>query len=454
MPRASTQNARPALRRLPTRPSRMVQAVVSRLLPLLFRSQGLELSHRDAAEALAKAFAAQQSGGCNLLIAFRHPSTRDPVVMADMFWNGIPRAARRLKLQLPRPIQLRFLYDRGIPIWAGPVIGWLLQRSGGIAIHRGRLDRPALAQARGALAQGRYPLVVAPEGATNNLSGEMAPLEPGVAQLAFWAAEDLEKANDERPLVVLPIGIHYSWRHPNWIALEARLACLERHLGISSPDAGPDNPETSSRDRLIQIGMNLLKALEQLERLKPDPAQTFSERIDAYRRHGLAKAETHFGLRAVGNLQERCRRIEQAAWDRIYREGVDQLPPLERSLADWEAREADLQLTRMRLVEHFTSVSGHYISDRPDFDRFAEMLLLVEEAIGWIEDKPWKGQPSLGPQRVEVQLGRALPVRPRLNQYRSNRREAMQRFMQDLEQALVALMPDVSRATTTDAEEL
>ena len=138
---------------------------------------------------------------------------------------------------------------------------------------------------------------------------------------------------------------------------------------------------------------------------------------------------------------ERCRRIEQAAWDRIYREGVDQLPPLERSLADWEAREADLQLTRMRLVEHFTSVSGHYISDRDDFDRFAEMLLLVEEAICWIEDKPRKGKPSLGPHRVGVQLGRALPGRPRLNQYRSNRREAMQVFMKDLEQALGGLMP-------------
>ena len=78
----------------------MVQAVVSRLLPLLFRSQGLELSHRDAAEGLARAFAAQQSGARNLLIAFRHPSTRDPVVMADLFWNGIPLAARRLKLKL------------------------------------------------------------------------------------------------------------------------------------------------------------------------------------------------------------------------------------------------------------------------------------------------------------------------------------------------------------------
>ena len=449
MPRASTQNARPALRRLPTRPSRMVQAVVSRLLPLLFRSQGLELRHRDAADGLARAFAAQQSGACNLLIAFRHPSTRDPVVMADLLWNGIPQAARRLKLQLPCPIQLRFLYDRGIPIWAGPLIGWLLQRSGGIAIHRGRLDRPALAQARGALAQGRYPLVVAPEGATNNLSGEMAPLEPGVAQLAFWAAEDLDKAGDERQLEVLPVGIHYSWRKHNWNALDARLDALERHLGISSPSAGAGDGDTSRRDRLIQIGMNLLKALEQLERLKPDPEQTFSERIGAYRLHGLAKAEAHFALRPVGNLQERCRRIEQAAWDRIYREGVDRLPPLERSLADWEAREADLQLTRMRLVEHFTSVSGHYISDRPNFDRFAEMLMLVEEAIGWIEDKPWKGQPSLGPQRVELQLGRALPVRPHLNHYRSNRREAMQLFMHDLEQALIAVMPDASQEPAT-----
>ena len=444
MPRASTQNARPALRRLPTRASRMVQAVVSRVLPLLFRSQGLEISSGDAAEGLARAFAAQQAGACNLLLAFRHPSTRDPLVLADLFWNRAPRAARQHHLQLARPIQLRFLYDRGIPIWAGPVIGWLLQRSGGIAIHRGRLDRPALAQARAALVQGRYPLVVAPEGATNNLSGEMAPLEPGVAQLAFWAAEDLEKAGDSRQLEVLPVGIQYSWRKHNWGALDARLNALERHLGIPTAATYQGNPETTRRERLIQIGMNLLKALEQLERLKPNPEKSFSERIGAYRLHGLAKAEAHFGLRAVGNLQERCRRIEQAAWDRIYRDGVDQLPPLERSLADWEAREADLQLTRMRLVEHFTSVSGHYISDRSDFDRFAEMLLLVEEAIGWIEDKPWKGQPSLGPQRVELRLGRALPVRPRLNGYLRNRRESMQLFMQDLEQALIEVMPDAA----------
>ncbi len=55
---------------------------------------------------------------------------------------------------------------------------------------------------------------------------------------------------------------------------------------------------------------------------------------------------------------------------------------------------------------------------------------------------------------MEVQLGRALPVRSRLNQYRSNCREAMQVFMQDPEQALVSQMHGTSRETTTDAGEL
>ena len=446
MPRAATQTARPALRRLPTRPSRLVQAVVRRLLPLVFRLQGLELRCGNAAEGLAHAFRAQQRGETTLLIAFRHPSTRDPVVLADLFWNRINATAERLKQPLLRPLELRFLYDRGIPIWAGPLIGWLLQRSGGIAIHRGRLDRPALAQARQVLVQGRHPLLVAPEGATNNLSGEMAPLEPGVAQLAFWGAEELAKSNDARSLQVLPLKIEYSWRQPNWTALDARLSALEQHLGLTAETNSPDtdwpdgvldgDPITHRRQRLLGIGTALMEALEQLERLQPEEGLPLARRIENYRLHGLAKAEAHFHLRAVSTLQERCRRIEQAAWDRIYREELEQLSPLDRSLADWEAREADLELTRMRLVEHFTSVSGQYVSEEPNFDRLAEMLLLLEEAIGWIEDRPWSGRPSLGPQRVEFKLEEPLLVKERLDDYRRNRRQAVKELTDELSRRL------------------
>ena len=434
VPRASIQTARPALRRLPTRPSHLVQSTLQMLLPFVFKGQRLRLSYTAAAEVLAREFAAKQQGKCNLLIAFRHPSPRDPLVLADLFWNRIPQAARRMGLPLRGPILLRFLYDRGIPLWAGPMIAWLLQRCGGIAIHRGRLDRPALKQAREALAKGQQALVVAPEGATNNLSSEMAPLEPGVAQIAFWAAEDMASIDDSRELHVVPVGIRYSWRRPDWRTLDARLIALEQHLGVDR------NPTHDRRNRLMEIGANLIGALEQLERLQSEPSRPLAERIEIYRLHGLQKAESHFGLRASGTLQERCRRIEQAAWDRIYRDNIDQLPPLERSLADWEAREADLQLTRMRLVEHFTSVSGHYLSDQRDFDRFGEMVQLVEEAIGWIEDQPWTGFPCFGPQSVELSVGEPIAVDSRLQEYRRDRRQAVQTLTGDLHDALAQLM--------------
>ena len=94
----------------------------------------------------------------------------------------------------------------------------------------------------------------------------------------------------------------------------------------------------------------------------------------------------------------------------------------------------------MRLVEHFTSVSGHYVSDQPDFDRLAEMLLLVEEAIGWIESRPWPARPSLGPQRVELSLGDPLSVESRLSDYHRNRRRAVQDLTKALEQELSTLI--------------
>ena len=94
----------------------------------------------------------------------------------------------------------------------------------------------------------------------------------------------------------------------------------------------------------------------------------------------------------------------------------------------------------MRLVEHFTSVSGHYVSDQPDFDRLAEMLLLVEEAIGWIESRPWPARPSLGPQRVELSLGDPLAVESRLPDYHRNRRRAVQDLTKALEQELSTLI--------------
>ena len=110
------------------------------------------------------------------------------------------------------------------------------------------------------------------------------------------------------------------------------------------------------------------------------------------------------------------------------------------------SREADLQLTRMRLVEHFTSVSGHYITDQPEFDRFAEMVQLVEEAIGWIEDRPWSGSPASVPNGWSS-VSAKDPVDQRRDDYRRDRRRAVQTLTLELDAELERLM----RSTGNDS---
>ncbi|MFM7676446.1 MAG: lysophospholipid acyltransferase family protein [Synechococcus sp.] len=461
MPRAAIQAAQPPLRFLPPRSSALVRRLLVPLVPLVLRLRGLRRFQVEGLEELTRLVAAQQDGRCRLLIAFRHPSTTDPLVLAQLLWSEVPRCARRLGIPLAAPVHTRFLYDRGIPLWAGPLVGWLLSRLGGIPIRRGRLDRPALAAARAVLLEGPDPLTVAPEGATNNLSGQMAPLESGVAQLAFWCTEDLAARQRQAEVLVVPLGLDYSWCQQRWGAVDRRLERLERHLGLEPPQPESGTDAGTRHRRLEVLGERLLTALETLYARRhdlaedPEPAAAereagalpLAERIQRVRQRALAVAESLFGLPARGTVQERCRRIEQAGWDRIYREDLAGLSAVERSLVDWEAQEADLRMGHMRLVEYFSSVSGTYVAEAPCFDRFAEVVQMLEQAMAWIEARPLPPRPGFGPRRVAVRLGPPLAVQERLASYRRDRRQAVQSLTEELSRTLTGLLrPDVAGA--------
>ena len=89
MPRSSIQIARPALRSLPPRPSRLVQRLLSTLLPMALRLKGLRSEPDAAADALARLISEVQDPRRSLLLAFRHPSTNDPLVLADLLWRQV-----------------------------------------------------------------------------------------------------------------------------------------------------------------------------------------------------------------------------------------------------------------------------------------------------------------------------------------------------------------------------
>ncbi len=456
MPESLTQ-AQPALEFIPPAFNPLVVRGVDWLLPHWIRwNTPLESVECAGVERLAELYRRFQAGEVRLLLAFRHPSTLDPFAMGYLLKQLVPRAARQQGISLQSPIHSHFIYDRGIPLWAGDWISWLYSRLGGIPIMRGKVDWTGLKAARDILANGAFPLMAAPEGATNGHNEIISPLEPGIAQLGFWCQEDLLKAGRTEEVLIVPIGIQYHYVDSPWTAVEKLLSQLEADCGLT---VDPSQP-LDRYQRLFRLGEHLLTRLEEFYSRfyhislptpaeagdQQSPNQRLGDRLQALLNAALQVAEQYFGITPKGTVIERCRRLEQAGWDYIFREDIRDraaLSPVERGLADRVAEEANLRMWHMRLVESFVAVTGAYVQEKPSPERFAETAILVWDALTRIKGESPYRRPVLGKQQVQMQIGEPLSVTARWPAYQTNRRAARQAvtdLTQDLQTSLQAMI--------------
>lgn len=439
------QFAQPPLEFIPPDLDRTILRVARSILPIWMRRK-TSIAKIEAVnvEQLAELYQQFQAGKIRLLLAFRHPSADDPFCLMYLVHYLLPQIARRQGLRLKSPTHAHFMYDRGIPLWAGSHIGWMYSKLGGTPIHRGKLDRIGLKSARNLLTNGQFPLMAAPEGATNGHNEIVSPLEPGIAQMAFWCLEDLQKADRAEKVVIVPIGIQYRYVKQNWKPIDQLLKSLEADTGIK--------PSTTDRYmRLYTIAEHLLTIMESfytrfyhqnlpsVETAKPNAKLAL--RLEILMNAALTVAEQYFNLQPKGNVIDRCRRLEQAAWDLIFREDLklDELPPVDRGLADRVAEEASLRIWHMRLVESFVAVTGKYVLEKPSLDRFAETTLLLWDMITRIKGGNAFKRPKLGKQSVLMTVGDPISVSDRAALYQSNRRGAKQ-AVSDLTQDLQIAM--------------
>jgi len=396
-------------------------------------------------ETLAQLYQQFQQGKIRFLIAFRHPSTHDPFAIAELLWHLVPQAAKQQNISFNAPIHSHFIYDRGIPLWAGSQVGWLFSQLGGIPIHRGKLDRQGLKTARELFANGEFPIAASPEGGTNGHNEIISPLEPGIALMGFWCVEDLLKANRNEQVWILPLGIKYHYLQDNWSAVAELLTEMEADCGIT--DLTPPSPPTAATlyPRLIRVGNRLLSLMENFyqrfyhQDLPTSENDELPTRLKAILDVALNVAEKYFDVQPKGGLIDRCRRLEQAGWDCIYREDipdVDSLCPIERSLADRIAEEANLRMWHMRLVESFVAVTGRYVKENPSFERFAETTLLVWATMNRIKGQKINKRPNLGKQKVQMTVGEPISVSERWDVYQTSRRGAVANLTADLQTAL------------------
>jgi 1-acyl-sn-glycerol-3-phosphate acyltransferase len=400
------------------------------------------ISHIEAdnVEILLDLYRQFQDGKIRFLIAFRHPRAEDPLCLVYLLSRILPALAKNKGVALQTPIHAHFIYDRGIPLWAGSYIGWVASRLGGTPITRGKADWTGLRSARDLFANGRFPMAAAPEGVTNGLSEIVNPLEPGIAQLGFWCAEDLHKENRDEQVFIVPVGIQYSYVTPPWGNIANLLTELEVASGVPvQPDGVTISPDTLY-PRLFHLGEHLLSLMENfytrfyhqklpVQTEAKDVNELLASRLNALLNIVLQVAEQYFDLQPKGNFNDRCRRVEQAGWNYIFREefkDVKALSALERALGDRIAEEANLRMWHMRLVESFVAVTGKYVREKPTAERFAETTLLIWDVVTRIKGGNSFKRPSLGKQQAKITIGEPISVSERYPAYKASRQSAKQ----------------------------
>lgn len=463
----------PGMEFIPPAFNPLVLQTAQALLPILLRFRtrpwlptGIAHIETINVEVLVKLYQQFQAGKIRFLMAFRHPEVDDPLCMLYLLSRAVPQVARQQGILLQHPIHSHFVYDRGMPLWAGRWLGWFFSRMGGIPIHRGKsLDRIGLRTVRELFVNGQLPMSVAPEGATNGHSEIVSPLESGVAQLGFWCQEDLIKANRGETVFIVPIGIQYRYVKLSWSKLDWLLSQLEADSGLPVQRLGHGTIHAGEEvfyQRLFRLGEHLLGQMEQFysrfyHHPLPEPTSIATDsstspnevlfvRLQALLDRALQAAEQYFNLPAKGSMIERCRRLEEAGWHDIYQEDLTDftaLSPLQLGLADWIAQEADLRMQHMRLVESFVAVTGTYVREKPSFERFAETALLMFDLIARIKGTKQPRRPRLGWRSAQVTVGEPISVTERWSTYQKNRQAARQTVIdmtQDLQMALEKLI--------------
>lgn len=446
--------AQPSLEFIPPAYNPLVWRIAKGVIPFWLRYNHNIIDVKiDRASELIDLYHQFQQGKTRFMLAFRHPTLADPPCIAQLLWNKLPQMARQQGITLRSPVHAHFIYDRGIPLWAGDKIGWGISKLGGTPIRRGALDRVGLRSIRDLYVNGRFPMAAAPEGATNGHNEIISPIEPGIAQFGFWCQEDLYKAERSESVAIAPLGVRYYYQTAPWQYLDELLSQLEVDSGLQDTSASSMGlvngvtPTTSQEDtlyqRLIALSEHLLSLMEgfysKFYQQKIDTKGNLPHRLQALLDAALKVAEQSFGIKSNGNIGDRCRRVEQAAWNRIYRDDISELEtlaPAVRGLADLVASEAELRLWHMRIVETFVSVTGHYVAEKPSVERYADTILLLWKMIARLKRESNPKPPYLGEKWAKLTAMPPFYIADYWSQYQTNRRQAVANLTQDLQQAL------------------
>jgi 1-acyl-sn-glycerol-3-phosphate acyltransferase len=325
------------------------------------------------------------------IIAPNHPSRVEPVIVGDL--------ARRVKRSFYF-VSARENFELG---W-----GRILPSLGVYSIARGLPDRASLAMTRSLLAEQDRQVVLFPEGEIYHHNDLMLPLNPGVVQIGFWALADIAKLGKPALLPILPIAVKYRYEGNVEPYTARRIARLEKAVGVAVGSG-------DWRSRVLAIGGTIVETLEKRYRLGHDGELT--ARIERLKHCIIERGFVVLGLESraeTSSTAEQMRALFNAV--REFKTEIDSpASEYDQKILNQRSPQVEMVLADLNRVADSILASGHYVSDRPTFERLNELL-------GRMEDEVF-GKHARYPRRVAlVRIGEPLRLETMAADYAKDKR--------------------------------
>lgn len=356
--------------------------------------------------------------GERLLLTPNHPTNADPALLF-----ALGKAAN---------IPFHYLACRETFDNLGGLWGRIIQKLGAYSVVRGTADRESFRATRQILASPGGKVVIFPEGEVYSQNDTLLPFQSGVAQMAFWALEDLHKAGDSAANVsLLPVAVRYTFVEDMTLKIDDALAGLEETLGLQAGNL-------DAYARLRHIGIAMLETLEDEYGLKAGmDTDNLTPRMNALKAMLLDRAAALIGVRLSPDspLPERMRTLINAVYAVTREEPDAPRSPYRARLHRQQAARVAPLMQDLNRVANWIAVQDDYVRARPTPERMADTLRRLEvEAFG---------KPRLhGPRRALVRVGDPLPLAPCFAAYRADKRAAIARVTEELEGAVQGLLDE------------
>lgn len=353
------------------------------------------------------------------LICPNHPTETDPIVV---FW--LARQARQ---------RYHFLATR--ETLEGPR-GKLLNHVGVYSVIRGYPDRESIRYTRKLLAEEDRKVVIFPEGLVYEHNDRLLEFQNGVAQMGFWAMDDLEKAGREPALPIVPLAIRYRCCAAPLPYIRRALDTLEAELRLET------TPKAGLYQRLLRVGGAVLENIERAEEIKPDPALDLTTRIQTVRRAILERVAQAAGTE-VDERQPPGEQLHQLTNELRGWVGVlpDDFTEYEERLHRQRAAVAAPLFAELLRLHNFVALTGDYIATEPTAERFLEVLgRLQKEVLGKVA--------HTAPLRAIVMVGEPVRLEERRDEYRARKREVVAEVTDTIEETVRGMLQALSAEAT------